>query len=252
MSAERLTRLDDQALGAALRELDLSWPAAPDVVDAVLDAIERAQAPRSRWPSRVRIVLVVAAALLALAAAAAAARLVIDLGAVGLEPIPSASVSLPPSTVPIARLGQAVSLAEAQAAADFPIEAPPALGEPNRVWMVQGTTSFDAPQQGLIVALAWRPRPGLPRIAGTPYGATLLVFEGETDVAVKLLAAPIQPIPGHLAYWVSAPHELDLLVGGRVRAFRVTGNVVVWQNGSIVERLETSLPRTAATAIAFG
>lgn len=252
MSTERLTQLDDRALGAALHELDLAWPTPPDMVDSVLVAIKLGPVPRPRRSPRVRFVLVAAAAILALALAASAARLIIDLGAVRIEPIPSTSVSLPPSTVPIARLGEAVSLAEARAAVDFAVDVPPALGEPDRVWLVKGTTSFEPPEEGLIVALAWRPRLGLPRIAGTPYGATLLIFQGETDVAVKLIGAPIHQIAGQLAYWVSAPHELDLLVGGHVRTFRVTGNVVLWKDGPLVLRLETSLPRAVAIAIAFG
>ena len=40
---------------------------------------------------------------------------------------------------------------------------------------------------GERLALAWAPRPDLPRIPGTPWGAVLIVFRGETDIAAKAL-----------------------------------------------------------------
>ena len=251
MSADRLARLDDRGLGDALRHLDLAWPEIPDVTDAVLHEIARGSRPRRRH-SRMTIVLVAAAVLLALATAAAATRLVLDLGGVSIRPIPSASVALPPSPVPAAVFGKPVSRAVAEQAVGFQLPQPPALGEPDRIWVRDEQVSFEPAGRGLVVTMAWRPRPGLPPIEGTPFGATLMVFDGDTDVAVKLIDAPFRVIPDHRSFWISAPHELQLLVDGRVRSFRVTGTVLLWQNGALAERLETVLPRRTAVALAFG
>jgi hypothetical protein len=112
-------------------------------------------------------------------------------------------------------------------------------------------TSFAPQERGIVVAMAWQPQPGLPKIPGTPYGATLFEFRGDHVVAVKGLATPFTPLPAHDAFWIDAPHELDLLIQGHVRAFRVTGTVLLWQEGELAERLETALPRRAVLEIAF-
>ena len=79
---ERLVRMTDEQLGAALGRLgdELAWPGTPDVAGAVIDAIREERsapslvAPRLSMPSRRRTLLVIAAALLALAGVALAAR----------------------------------------------------------------------------------------------------------------------------------------------------------------------------------
>jgi hypothetical protein len=251
MSVDRLRRLDDEELGRAIAALDLSWPEpAPDVFDGVLRDLETR--PSGRATSRTTIVLLVAAALLIIATAAAAATLVFHVGAVSIQPVPSASISLPPSPVEPAALGVPVSLHDAEVTFGRSIPSPAGLGPPDRVWLQEGLVSFEGEQQGLIATLAWRPKPGLPRMAGTPFGATSMIFEGEDIVAIKLIDAPWRRLSGHEGYLITAPHELDLLVGGRVEAFRVTGTVVIWQEGALTQRLETALPASDAVRLAFG
>jgi hypothetical protein len=249
MSVERLQHLDDEDLGRAVRTLDIAWPAAPDVTRAVLGDIEPARPPHKRL-SRTTVVILVAAAILALAAAAAATRFALDLGGIAIRSVPTLP-SLPPSPVEPHAIGRAVSLAEAERALGTSLPIPAALGSPDRVWLQRAMTSFEPQERGTVVAMAWRSRPGLPRIPGTPYGATLFVFRGDHVVAVKALETPFTPIPAYDAMWIDTPHELDLFVDGRVRAFQVTGTVLLWQDGDLAERLETALPRRGALDIAF-
>jgi hypothetical protein len=193
--------------------------------------------------------VIAAATILILAAAGAlAAKLVIDLGGIVLQPIPT--VTLPRSPVEPA-LGREVSQTEAEAALGTALPIPPALGAPDRIWLQRQVTSFEPNEHGTVVAMAWLPRAGLPPIGGTPYGATLFVFEGDGVVAVKQVDVPISPVGSHDAYWIDAPHELDLLVDGRVRSFRVTGTVLLWQQGPLAARLESALGQHAALRIAF-
>ena len=137
MSVERLTRLDDERLGQALRALEpmLLTPDAPDVAGAVTDAIRAGRRPRRRLSSGVRLAILVAAALLLLATAAAAARLVFDIGGIRIEPLPTASpsASRPPLTGPA--FDQPITLAHATTEAGFSPVVPARLGSPDRVWL---------------------------------------------------------------------------------------------------------------------
>jgi hypothetical protein len=254
MTGERLIDLDDEALGRAIGTIDVAWPPTPDVGRAILHDIERERNPRRRL-SRTTVVLLVAAAILALAAAAAAAKFAVDLGGIAIESLPTVTF-LPPSPVDPGVLGRAVTLEQAESALGSPLPIPPSLGTPDRVWLQRGARSFQPEGPGVVVAMAWRPGPGLPRIAGTPYGATLFVFEGDEMMALKLIGGQITPIEGHEAYgheafWIAGPHELDLLVGGRVHAFHVSGTVLLWREGELTRRLETALPKHEVLRIAF-
>ncbi|MDP9184961.1 MAG: hypothetical protein M3O29_04755, partial [Actinomycetota bacterium] len=95
MTAERLTRLDDERLGRAVHTLDIVWPPTPDVTRAVLLDIELGRTPRRRL-TRTTVVILIAAAILALAAAAAATKFALDLGGIAIELVPGLP-SLPPS-----------------------------------------------------------------------------------------------------------------------------------------------------------
>jgi len=249
MTGDRLLHLDDEDLGGVVGTLEIAWPPTPDVTRAVLHDIDVARSPRRRL-SRTAIVLLVAAAILALAAAAAATRFVLDFGGIAIRSVPTMP-TLPASPVEPAAVGHPVSVAHAEDALGSRLPIPPELGPPDQVWLQRELTSFEPQEHGTVVAMAWRPRQGLPRIPGTPYGATLFVFRGDRVVAVKGLAAPFNPIPAHDAVWIDAPHELDLLVDGHIQAFRVTGTVLLWQEGDLAERLETALPQGAALRIAF-
>jgi hypothetical protein len=247
VSVEHLLQMDDDELGAAVASLDLAWPTpSPGLADEVVERIGRGH-PRSR----VRWVLVVAAALLLLAAAAVAARLVIDLGAIKIEHVPSLGAT-PSRPVRPADLGTPVMLAEAAAALGYEPTVPASLGPPDRIWLTETTTSFEPPTRSVAVTMAWRPRPGLPRIPGTPFGATLMQVTGDVDVIAKIVDTPWRYEPDHGAYWITRPHQLQLLTRDGLRRFAVTGHTLLWQADDRAYRLEVALPLGPATRIAFG
>jgi hypothetical protein len=247
VSAEQLTRMDDEQLGQTLRALEpmLQKAEAFDVAAEVVDTIRSGRRPRRRISPRVRLVILVAAALLLLATAAVAARLVIDVGGIRIEPPPTTSptVSQPPIVGPA--FGERMPLAHAEREAGFRAVVPRRLGDPDRVWIAPG----DEPDS-VLIAMAWFPRPRLPRIPGTPYGASLLEVRGEADLVAKRVDIRFVEVSTGGAYWIRVPHEVELLAGGTTRTFAVTGNVLIWQRGALALRLETNLPKADALALA--
>ena len=246
MSVDRLSRMDDERLGRAVRSLEpiLVVPVSPDVREAVADAIQAGRPPPRHLSSRARIVILVAAAVLALATAAVAARFVIDLGGVRIEPPPTGvpSVSHPPLTGPA--FGEPTTLGAAGDEAGVRPIVPPALGQPDRVWITRGIEPGS-----VMVAMAWFPRKDLPRIPGTPYGASLIEVEGDADLVAKYVDPRNVRTSGG-AYWIARPHEVELLTGDGTRTFHVTGHTLIWERGDLALRLETHLPLADALALA--
>jgi hypothetical protein len=246
VSTERLTRMDDERLGRALRSLEpmLLVPPPPDVRGAVADAIRSGRPRRRRLSPRARVVLVIAAAVLALATAAVAARFVIDLGGIRIEPPPTGvpSASHPPLTGPA--FGEPTTLGAAAREAEFHPIVPSALGTPDRVWIARGNEPGS-----ILIAMAWLPRDGLPRIPGTPYGASLIEVEGDAELVAKYVDPRNVRTAGG-AYWIARPHEVELLTGHGTRTFHVTGHTLIWERGDLALRLETSLPLSDALALA--
>jgi len=251
MSAERLRALTDEDLGGAIRSLPIEWPTPPDISDAVVETLSTGSRARWRPSSRTRVLLLVAAIVLALATAAAAARYVMDLGAVVVERPTEPARSLPDSPVPIAGLGERIALARARDAVDFPVRVPARLGRPDSVWLFRTVTAFDQPET-VAVAMAWRAGPREPRIEGSPFNKTLMVFHGEIDVAIKLVGGRIHQFPEHDAIGLTGRHELDLLVGGDLRRYRVEDTVLLWQRGDTTSRLEIARPLPEAISLVFG
>jgi len=250
MTTARLTQLPDDELGRTIRSLHVRWPPTPDVTASVLRDVARGRRPRRRL-SRTTAVIIIAATILAIAAAAAAAKFALDLGGIAIRSVPTIP-TLPASPVEPAVIGDRTTLEEAADVLGEPLPIPPSLGAPDVVWLRRGITSFEPTQRGVVVAMAWRPTPGLPRIPGSPFGATLFVFRADQIVAVKSLEVPFEQLRTHGALWSDSPHQLDLYVDGRIRSFRVSGTVLIWQDGDLALRFESTLGRRAATSLAFG
>jgi hypothetical protein len=258
---DRLAAMGDEELGrsiaVALEALD--WPPTPDVAPSVVESIRDARRTGITHlplglPHRRRTVWLIAAAILLLSAAAVgAAKFVIDLGAVEVVRVPgtpSASATIDP-----ADLGTPVSLEQAGQIAGFEPLVPSALGSPDRVWVDEAVVGFDQPERTVRIVMAWRPGVGLPRIPGSAWGALVLEFGGEADVASKMIYAETGrvrgvTVHGRDGYWITGEHGLRLLTRSGLRTFRIRGNVLVWnERPGLVLRIETALSATSAIRI---
>jgi len=150
-------------------------------------------------------------------------------------------------------LGRQVTMPEAQAAVPYGISFPQALGTPDQVYLVQ-------PADLKAVALLWLPRPGLPAAAETGVGALLIEFPGQVqpDLFIKMLGpdATLEPVQvnSNPGYWISGkPHGfffLDSKGNAREDTFRLARDVLIWNQGSLVVRIESALGRENTLALA--
>jgi hypothetical protein len=250
--SERLRSMDDDDLGVALSTLDIEWPSTPALAPVVMARATSERPALVRLPvSRPRRVMLIAAATaLLLAGAAVAAKIVIDLGGVVVEVTPDRPGILP--TPSIAPAGQPITLREAGVLLGRDIPIPERLGPPDRVWADE---VFTEAGEVARVTLAWRAHPDLPEISDTRYGAVLMVFEGDADIASKDVyedtgVLQFETVDGVDYFWTRGTHLLELLTGDGVVYVRVEGNVLLWRDGPHTMRLETSLPKAQVIRIA--
>lgn len=251
--SERLRSMGDDDLGAALSTLDIEWPSTPELAPAVMARVSTQEHPgmvRLPLSRPKRIMLIAAATVLLLAGAAVTAKIIIDLGAVVVEVTPGLPGSLP--TPSIAPTGEPVTLGEAAVLLGRDVPIPESLGRPDRVW---ADAVFTDAGEVARVTLAWRARQGLREISDTRFGAVLMIFEGDANLASKDLyedtgILQFETVDGVDYYWTTGTHLLELLTGEGVAYVRVEGNVLLWRDGSHTMRLETSLPKADALRIA--
>jgi hypothetical protein len=279
--------LDDAELIERLSALsaEIAWPATPDLAGRVTAAIEagpigrtataglldrlRALVGDGAIPGGRRIarrsVLIAVVALLGIVVAAAA----IGLGVPGIRidlrplptqtpaptvgaPSPSSSIAagspVPTSrpTPPGQELGPVVSLDRARSDAGFGLLLPTAAGytDPTEVHLV-GAQPFTR------VALWYADRTTL---------LTEFLGEIQPDAFQKIVGGEttVEPVEVGTAdgWWIAgAPHQLVLQFrdpDGQIRwqEVTVTGNVLLWQAGSVTLRLETPLDRAGAIEVA--
>jgi hypothetical protein len=242
----------------------IEFPPTPDLAGAVerrlgASAAPRRSAParpRSRW--RWRTVLLAAALLLLLAAAAGAAayRLWLDVPSVLVREV-AAVPEVPPGAG--LGLGERTTVEAAAAAAGFELLPPsdPRLGEPDAVYLA------DVGQRPRV-SLVWRARddlPALPPLTGARLGAVLTAFPGGTpdELVIEKMASQATSVEAvdvgdGAAWWLEgAPHLVVFETpGGDVEAEerRLAGNVLLWEQGGLVLRLEAQVERDVALAIA--
>jgi hypothetical protein len=261
--SERWRDLSDGELGRALEAVGrhLAVPETPAVIPDVLARIHGAERNpsliRPRWslPSRRRAIVLIAAAVLLVAAVAFATELVIRLGAVTIEIVPSAPTSMPSATENDSAFGRPVSIAGAEARTGLSAAVPRDLAAPDHVWAGRSRVGFDPGLASPTIIMAWDPEPELPAIPELPWGAVLMQFDADIEIAVKTISADTGSVAsvlvdGRSAWWITGAHALEITTpGGRVD-LRVTGNVLVWQRGSETLRLETDLSVDRAVGIA--
>ena len=228
-----------------------------------------------RWPWRpARRALVLAlVALLALAAIAGA----IGFGLPGLRIIFGGppEVSAPPSLGPARSatpaagvpgtpgapgvpgatmgLGERIELAELDARAGFHVEWPgdPSIGPPDAAYIDD--------QRGGQVSLVWAAAAGRPATLEPGVGLLLSQFRGDVDEGFfeKALGGETSIDPALVGddrgYWLSGDPHMFFWVGpdGPVHEERRwVGDALVWSNGVITFRLESSLGRDTAIRLA--
>jgi hypothetical protein len=227
-------------------------PPTPDLAGAVVARLRAAPvpaAPRRPWRARPRRTLVVAlAALVVLPAAALAIPPVRDqvldwlgISAVEIRRVPQ----LPPGVAARApELGRRVSLEEARRAVTFPVRVPAALGTPDQIGVER-----DVP--GGRVNLAYLPGAGIPRDERTGLGLFISQLEGGGSTAyIEKLIGPGTTLRrltlgGAPAVWITGtPHGVsyeDRTGTIHTDTPRLSGNVLLFERGRVVLRLEGKL-----------
>ena len=244
-------------LGAAI-----DFPSTPSLTRAVVDRIGAEPTRRRQGLPLRRIALALAAVLVAVAAAllvSPQARTTV-LGWLGIKGVVIQRVSTLPSPTPgpseLAQrldLGQEVSLAEAAGRVGYQIEVPQSLGNPDRVF-------FREPPAGGEISLVYAPRADLPLTKETSVGLLLMEFRATIDVEFfkKFVGSDtsveVVDVNGSPGYWISGhPHGFayrDPNQRGLEEDFRLAGNTLLWEQGGLTLRIESTLSREQALAIA--
>jgi hypothetical protein len=157
-------------------------------------------------------------------------------------------------------LGRPVTLAEAQAAVDFPVRVPTAGGfdAPGEVYLLDQN-------EGAMVSFVYPAGPGLSASDETGVGALLTQFQGDADRGLIEKGLPDDgaedtqlraiTVAGEPGFWISgAPHGFFFVCydAGECRQerYRLAGNVLLWELDGVTLRLELALTLEDALAIA--
>jgi len=253
----------------------IAWPAAPDLAVRVSHRLTAGSVPtrpdRGAWgtwgawsgrPLR-RSLLAAAALLLVIVAVAVAAGLLLPgLRIITLPPgatLPPVASQLPPGAASDGTLlgrrlglGTATDLAGAEQLAGFAplLPATPDVGPPDGVFVSAGR-----------LGLVWRATRDLPETEVPGVGLVVTEFGGLIDEGwyEKLLfagATTVEPVRvgGLDGYWVTGePHALFYRdAEGRTveETRRMVGDVLIWRQGDLTLRIESSLGQEATIALA--
>jgi hypothetical protein len=261
----------DRPLEDALRRLAMQndYPPTPDLASAVRGRLLVAPRPRRWfadlvWAERRAFAVAIAAltllvALVSVLAFSPDVRTAIAdrLGLHGLR-ITTEQVTVTPAPSPVGeylRLGNRVTLEEAQRRVPFPIRLPDAdgLGAPDEIYI-------SYPPVGGQVALIYTPRPGLPAAANTGVGLLITEFKGDLEggtftkgVGGNTSLMPVT-VNGTQGYWIEGePHvffytdSTGIVYGETVR---LVGKALVWEQDGVTLRLEADVSKEEALRIA--
>jgi hypothetical protein len=272
MTEPRLSwsNLSDRDLEMALRNLGdaVAYPATPELASRVAARLARDPAPRTsrlgalavekRWLAAALVLLAIGVGLLLVpqVRTAIADRL-------GLSGVIIRWEETSPAATPVGArlmLGRPVTLAEVDAAVDFPVLVPTASGfaNPPEIYVM-------GEGESAMVSFVYPARPGLPTATGD-IGALLTQFRGQvnrnliekglhgddTGDETQLERVLIEGSPG---FWISgAPHTFFFVcpVAGECREerYRLAGNVLLWERDGLTLRLESALTRDEAIVVA--
>ena len=162
---------------------------------------------------------------------------------------PSATPSAPPGSA--LEMGQAVSLDSLSSSVPFSPRLPTdaRIGAPDAAYVLSGRLSF-----------VWSPKPALPPTLAPDVGLVLTEFQGRTEPGYfqksidSGTTVETVSVNGHQGFWVDGvPHfffYVDANGVGHDETRRFVGKVLIWTSGDLTLRLETSLSRDEAIAIA--
>lgn len=201
---------------------------------------------RPLWAALAALVLLTL--LLAMPPVQAALRRPFCLGSVcivwGGSPHPTAGVAESPTPTPLPSaldLAGRTTLAQARAKATFPIRLPayPAnLGQPDYVFLQD--------LDGTAVVLVWvdQAHPDQARLALSELSSGTFVYKF-TNSPVAVTA-----VHGQKALWTTGPYMVEVQNGAYETRHVVTGHALIWTEGAITYRLETSVSLDDAVRIA--
>lgn len=252
----------DQELERVLRDMpdDAIYPPTPDLASTVADELAAQAKPRRLFTIN-RMSAVAAVLLLALAAVImfdASARETVA-GWLGLRGVEVHQVDATPTAIDrqpeLSDIGQQVTLSEAQARADFPIQIPTSLDRP------PDAVYIDSWPPGGKVSLVYEPTAQLPETAFPGVGLLLTEFQGSRtpnasgkgippDATLEQVEVNGQPgvwISGspHIAYTYHTREGETTFVDARL-----AGNVLLWERDGITYRLEAQILLPQAVKLA--
>jgi hypothetical protein len=209
--------------------------------------------PRAWWRNprllqAAAAVLLVFAALLALSPQVrAAVRDVLRFAGIEIHE-ESAPVRPTPTGHPALPGERIVTLAEAQAQADFAIRVPAELGTPDEVRVADG----EPPR---VVSLIYRAGPGRPAADSSGIAIRIDEFAGTLSPVYEKYGAEVvrTPIDSSPGIWVPRPHVLlyiDRSSSFREEAARMSAQTLIWQVGATTLRMEGDFTKDEAIGIA--
>jgi hypothetical protein len=224
----------------------VAWPPAPDLRAAV-----RAGIARRRRRRRTAVLLLAAALGIALLTGAASIAY-LELHGATVQKVPLLPSPSPRPAGPLGtrlELGQRYgSVPEAERSAGFKAIVPAALGQPDEVYVRNGPD---------VITLVYRTRPDLP--ATTEPGVGALVMEARATVDSQSFGKLVSPgtqvhpvtVNGGRGFWITgAPHGFFFYLSSGSDQFRLTGDVLIWNQGGLVMRIESGLDERGALTIA--
>ena len=237
---EQPTNLLERQLYKAAQ--DFGYPATPDIAAGVRYRGRSPRlghyVPRGAWAA-LAVLLILASALFVPRVWAAVVEF-LQLGAVRIflveptpTPIPEASPEITPTPLAsLLDLAGETTLEKAQAQVNFPIRLPAEIGLPDKIFL----QDFNGP----MVILVWVEA----EISLHYLGPGVLANKGQPRI-IRNTTVHEQP-----ALWTEGPYPLQLSNGDIEFRRIIEGNVLIWTEGVITYRLESSQSLTVTQQLA--
>jgi hypothetical protein len=224
--------LEDDLTAVAER---VAVPPRPDLPEAVLARLDEPSRSHRRWTAAVAAVAAVVATLALSPQVRAFAVDLLDVAGIEISGDEPDSSPVPQQPLPSSRLSDLEQAAEEAA---FPLSVPAALGDPDRVTVVD---------QGRVVSMTWRDGTVvLDQFDGT-LGPVFSKQIGDLDVV-------LEDVAGDVGAWIPGSH--DVMYVDRdgevvIATARLAGRTLIWGDGDVTYRLEgADLTRREALTIA--